>query len=140
MYLSPSSHPLLSLVVFVFQLVGVAIRADVPMAMDLLPCFWKNLKEEPLVVADLREADIITYNFTQQLLEVCIYVSSILDEQFIFGCGQVKDEAEFEELVSGLTQSIGKEEECDHRLMFSHKTLAGHVVELCENGSKTPVR
>ena len=55
---------------FFGQLVGVAIRADVPIALDLLPCFWKSLKGEPLSLDDLREADCITYHLTQKLLAV----------------------------------------------------------------------
>ena len=46
------------------------MRADVPVALDLLPCFWKSLKGEPLSISDLQEADFLTYSFTQQLLEV----------------------------------------------------------------------
>ena len=55
---------------FFGQLVGVAIRADVPIALDLLPCFWKSLKGEALSLDDLREADCITYNLTQKMLKV----------------------------------------------------------------------
>ena len=52
------------------QLLGVAIRADMPVALDLLPCFWKCLRGEGLTLTDLREADCITYNLTQKMLEV----------------------------------------------------------------------
>ena len=41
-----------------------------PIALDLLPCFWKCLKGEGLILADLKEADCITYNLTQKILEV----------------------------------------------------------------------
>lgn len=57
-------------VLHVPQLLGVAIRADVPIALDLLPCFWKSLKGEPLTMSDLKEADCVTYNLTQKMLEV----------------------------------------------------------------------
>ena len=56
---------------FFGQLLGVAIRADVPIALDLLPCFWKSLKGETLSLDDLREADCITYNLTKRMLKVC---------------------------------------------------------------------
>ena len=52
------------------QLLGVAIRADVPVALDLLPCFWKSLREEPLTLDDIKDADWLTYSHTQRLLEV----------------------------------------------------------------------
>ena len=55
---------------FFGQLVGVAIRADVPIALDLLPCFWKSLKGEPLSLADLRDADCITFHLTEKMLSV----------------------------------------------------------------------
>ena len=57
---------------FFGQLVGVAIRADVPIALDLLPCFWKSLKGEPLLLEDLKEADCITYHLTEKVLSVSI--------------------------------------------------------------------
>ena len=57
---------------FFGQLVGVAIRADVPIALDLLPCFWKSLKGEPLSLEDLKEADCITYHLTEKMLSVSI--------------------------------------------------------------------
>ena len=41
-----------------------------PVALDLLPSFWKSLKGQRLGVADLREADCLTFNLTQQMLDV----------------------------------------------------------------------
>ena len=57
---------------FFGQLVGVAIRADVPMALDLLPCFWKSLKGQSLSLADLRDADCITFHLTEKMLSVSL--------------------------------------------------------------------
>ena len=62
---------------FFGQLVGVAIRADVPIALDLLPSFWKSLKGETLSLADLKEADCITYHLTQKMLSVNQLLSSV---------------------------------------------------------------
>ena len=59
-----------------FQLLGVAIRADVPVALDLLPCFWKSLKDEELTLQDIKDADVITYSLTKNIIEVggAIYI------------------------------------------------------------------
>ena len=45
-----------------------------PISLDLLPSFWKSLREERLELSDLREADCITYNLTQKMLDVSVYV------------------------------------------------------------------
>lgn len=47
------------------------MRADVPVAIDLLDCFWKNLRGEELTLEDLKEADTITYTLTKKIIEVC---------------------------------------------------------------------
>ena len=45
------------------QLLGITIRADIPLGLDLLPVFWKNLVGLDLdTIVDLQEADIMTYN------------------------------------------------------------------------------
>ena len=51
-------------------MLGVAIRADVPVALDLLLCFWKSLKGEPFSLDDLKEADHVTYSLTKNIIEV----------------------------------------------------------------------
>ena len=39
------------------------MRADIPLGLDLLPVFWKNLVGLELdATVDLQEADIMTYN------------------------------------------------------------------------------
>lgn len=48
----------------------MVIRADVPIALDLLPCFWKCVKGEILSVEDLKETDYITYSYTKNIIEV----------------------------------------------------------------------
>lgn len=43
------------------------MRADIPLGLDLLPVFWKNLVGVPLdPITDLQEADIITYNYIKK--------------------------------------------------------------------------
>lgn len=44
-----------------------------PISLDLLPSFWKSLKRESLELSDLREADCITYNLTQKMLDVSVW-------------------------------------------------------------------
>ena len=60
--------------IYLLQLLGVAIRADMPISLDLLPSFWKSLKKERLELSALREADCITYNLTQKMLDVSVCV------------------------------------------------------------------
>ena len=70
LYPGPMAYSEEKLLLFFGQLVGVAIRADVPMTLDLLPCFWKSLKGTPLSLADLRDTDCITYHLTEKMLSV----------------------------------------------------------------------
>ena len=65
---------IIHLSVYLLQLLGVAIRADMPISLDLLPSFWKSLKKERLELSDLREADCITHNLTQKMLDVSVCV------------------------------------------------------------------
>ena len=48
-----------------------------PIALDLLPSFWKSLREEQLELRDLQEADCITYNLTQKMLDVRMCVGMV---------------------------------------------------------------
>ena len=53
------------------QLLGVALRADIPLALDLLSSFWKCLVGVALDPdRDLEEADCITYDYIKKLTEV----------------------------------------------------------------------
>ncbi len=53
------------------QLLGIALRSDIPLALDLLPSFWKSLLNLPLDPHDdLRETDILTYNYLRRFSEV----------------------------------------------------------------------
>lgn len=56
---------------FFGQLLGIAIRADVPLPLDLLGSFWKGLVGESLdPEQDLQEADVLTYNYVKKFENV----------------------------------------------------------------------
>lgn len=68
---SPITYGEEQLLHFLGQLLGIAIRADVPLPLDLLPSFWKTLVGEPLDPdQDLQEADILTYNYVKKFESV----------------------------------------------------------------------
>lgn len=68
---SPITYAEEQLFHFFGQLLGIAIRADVPLPLDLLPSFWKTLVGEPLDPdVDLQEADILTYNYVKKFENV----------------------------------------------------------------------
>ncbi|XP_077866440.1 putative E3 ubiquitin-protein ligase HECTD4 [Saccoglossus kowalevskii] len=53
---------------FFGQLLGISIRANIPIGLDLLSTFWKCLVDYPLdLETDLQEADILTYSFIKKL-------------------------------------------------------------------------
>ena len=55
---------------FFGQLLGVIIRADIPVGLDIMPYFWRALLGKELTLNDLREADIVTYTLTEKILQV----------------------------------------------------------------------
>ncbi|KTG47440.1 hypothetical protein cypCar_00035587, partial [Cyprinus carpio] len=62
---------------FFGQLLGIAIRADVPLPLDLLGSFWKGLVGEALdPEADFREADLLTYNYIKKFENLCVCLFS----------------------------------------------------------------
>lgn len=67
----PISYAEEQLLHFFGQLLGIAIRADVPLPLDLLGSFWKGLVAEPLdPEQDLQEADVLTYNYVKKFENV----------------------------------------------------------------------
>lgn len=67
----PISYAEEQLLHFFGQLLGIAIRADVPLPLDLLGSFWKGLVGESLdPEQDLQEADVLTYNFVNKFENV----------------------------------------------------------------------
>lgn len=69
----PISYAEEQLLQFFGQLLGIAIRADVPLPLDLLGSFWKGLVGEALdPEQDLQEADVLTYNYVKKFENVSI--------------------------------------------------------------------
>lgn len=80
---SPISYGEEQLLHFFGQLLGIAIRADVPLPLDLLPSFWKILVGEPLEPdVDLQEADVLTYNYVKKFENVSLLWGRILFPSF----------------------------------------------------------
>ncbi|OWF52164.1 E3 ubiquitin-protein ligase HECTD4 [Mizuhopecten yessoensis] len=105
----PMTFPEERLLQFFGQLLGITMRADIPLGMDLLTCFWKVLVGVNLdPVTDLQEADQITYNYIKKI-EMC------------------ESEAELQTLCA------------DVYPRFVFNSLAGEEVELVPKGSNIPV-
>ena len=108
----------------------MSVRADVPFAIDFLPCFWKSFKGETLSLEDLCEADCITYNLTNKMLT----------------CSSPE---EFDELIASVLHGRGPSEEGEgtpssvstihEGLKFTLTSLDGIEVELCQNGKERTV-
>ncbi len=117
---------------FSLQLLGVAIRADMPIALDLLPCFWKSLKGEPLSLSDLKEADCVTYNLTARILE-CSSAEEL--EEVVTGLhhgrGVADDEGEEKRVGMGHAHLDG--------LRFVFTRLDGAEVVICPGGKERRV-
>nr|XP_019589541.1 PREDICTED: probable E3 ubiquitin-protein ligase HECTD4 isoform X6 [Rhinolophus sinicus] len=110
---------------FLGQLLGIAIRADVPLPLDLLPSFWKTLVGEPLDPdLDLQEADILTYNYVKKF-------------------ESINDETELEALCAEITSQHLASESPDSPnkpcCRFTYLTMTGEEVELCSRGRHIPV-
>ncbi|KAG8597816.1 hypothetical protein GDO81_002399 [Engystomops pustulosus] len=122
---SPITYAEEQLLHFFGQLLGIAIRADVPLPLDLLPCFWKMLVGEPLdPETDLYEADILTHNYIKKF-------------------ENVNDEAELEALCAEIASQHLPSESPDSPnkpcCKFTYPTMTGEEVELCANGRHIPV-
>ncbi|XP_066272380.1 LOW QUALITY PROTEIN: probable E3 ubiquitin-protein ligase HECTD4 [Branchiostoma lanceolatum] len=102
---------------FLGQLLAVAVRADVPLPLDLLTPFWKGLVGLPLDEDDLREADILTYNYITRLAE------AETESDFWTMCADVCP-AQLQEGEGG-----------EHPLCsFTFSSVTGEDVELCAGG------
>ncbi|KAI8513246.1 putative E3 ubiquitin-protein ligase HTD4 [Branchiostoma belcheri] len=102
---------------FLGQLLGVAVRADVPLPLDLLTPFWKGLVGLPLDEDDLREADILTFNYITRLAE------AETESDFWAVCAEVCP-AQLQEGEGG-----------EHPLCsFTFSSVTGEDVELCPGG------
>ncbi|XP_045632479.1 probable E3 ubiquitin-protein ligase HECTD4 isoform X3 [Ursus americanus] len=122
---SPITYGEEQLLHFLGQLLGIAIRADVPLPLDLLPSFWKTLVGEPLDPdQDLQEADILTYNYVKKF-------------------ESINDETELEALCAEIASQHlaiespeGPNKPC---CRFTYLTMTGEEVELCSRGRHIPV-
>ncbi|XP_062445743.1 probable E3 ubiquitin-protein ligase HECTD4 isoform X2 [Rhea pennata] len=122
---SPITYAEEQLFHFFGQLLGIAIRADVPLPLDLLPSFWKTLVGEPLDPdVDLQEADILTYNYVKKI-------------------ENINDETELEALCAEIaSQHLATESpDCPNKpcCKFTYLTMTGEEVELCPRGRHIPV-
>ncbi|XP_061866392.1 probable E3 ubiquitin-protein ligase HECTD4 isoform X2 [Colius striatus] len=122
---SPITYAEEQLLHFFGQLLGIAIRADVPLPLDLLPSFWKTLVGEPLDPdVDLQEADILTYNYIKKF-------------------ENINDETELEALCAEIaSQHLATESpDCPNKpcCKFTYLTMTGEEVELCPRGRHIPV-
>ncbi|XP_064322087.1 probable E3 ubiquitin-protein ligase HECTD4 isoform X2 [Phalacrocorax carbo] len=122
---SPITYAEEQLFHFFGQLLGIAIRADVPLPLDLLPSFWKTLVGEPLDPdIDLQEADILTYNYVKKF-------------------ENINDETELEALCAEIaSQHLATESpDCPNKpcCKFTYLTMTGEEVELCPRGRHIPV-
>ncbi|NXE40091.1 HECD4 ligase, partial [Ptilorrhoa leucosticta] len=122
---SPITYAEEQLFHFFGQLLGIAIRADVPLPLDLLPSFWKTLVGEPLDPdVDLQEADILTYNYVKKF-------------------ENISDETELEALCAEIaSQHLATESpDCPNKpcCKFTYLSLTGEEVELCPRGRHIPV-
>jgi len=79
----PMTFPIAKMLEYVGQLVGIALRADVPIALDLLPCFWKTLVGDPLVFDDIVVADPLASKMIVRLRQITTeeaYTAMLKDE------------------------------------------------------------
>ena len=54
------------------------MRADIPLGVELLPVFWKNLVNITLdPITDLQDADVLTYNYIKKV-ELVRYFQALL--------------------------------------------------------------
>ncbi|XP_031704959.1 probable E3 ubiquitin-protein ligase HECTD4 isoform X2 [Anarrhichthys ocellatus] len=121
----PVSYAEEQLLHFFGQLLGIAVRADVPLPLDLLGSFWKVLVGESLdPEQDLQEADVLTYNYVKKF-------------------ENTSDEEELEALcaeISSLHHS-GESPDSPSRpcCTFTYVTMLGDEVELCQGGRSLTV-
>ncbi|XP_036454105.1 probable E3 ubiquitin-protein ligase HECTD4 isoform X4 [Colossoma macropomum] len=121
----PISYAEEQLLHFFGQLLGIAIRADVPLPLDLLGSVWKGLVGEVLDPdADLQEADLLTYNYIKKF-------------------ESVTDEAELEALCAEISSQNHSGESPDSPsspcCTFTYVTMSGEEVELRQGGRNLTV-
>ncbi|XP_030847057.1 probable E3 ubiquitin-protein ligase HECTD4 [Strongylocentrotus purpuratus] len=128
----PMTYPEERMLLFFGQLLGIAMRADIPLALDLLPSFWKCLVQEPLDPdQDLAEADIATHRFLQKMEQ------AQTEEEFSAVCSVIVaaylHHHDQDSLSSPGAACAGMS------LHFEYPNMMGDLVELCPNGHEIPV-
>ncbi|XP_056457694.1 probable E3 ubiquitin-protein ligase HECTD4 isoform X1 [Gadus chalcogrammus] len=121
----PISYADEQLLHFLGQLLGIAIRADVPLPLDLLASFWKGLVGQPLDPEhDLQDADLLTYNYVKKF-------------------ESVGDEGEMDALCAEISSQYHSGESPDSPgrpcCTFTYVTMTGEEVELCQGGHNIAV-
>ncbi|MBN3309272.1 HECD4 ligase, partial [Amia calva] len=122
---SPISYAEEQLLHFFGQLLGIAIRADVPLPLDLLSSFWKGLVGEALdPEADLQDADLLTYNYVKKF-------ESVNDETELEGvCAEITSQHHSNESPESPNKPCCK---------FTYITMTGDEIELCPGGRNITV-
>uniref|UniRef100_A0A6Q2ZID3 HECT domain-containing protein n=1 Tax=Esox lucius TaxID=8010 RepID=A0A6Q2ZID3_ESOLU len=117
---SPISYAEEQLLHFFGQLLGIGIRADVPLPLDLLGSFWKGLVGEPLdPEQDLQEADLLTYNYVKKF-------ESVSEEEDLEAlCAEMSSQHHSGESPDSPSQPC---------CTFTYITMTGEEVELCQGG------
>ncbi|XP_039598680.1 probable E3 ubiquitin-protein ligase HECTD4 [Polypterus senegalus] len=121
----PISYAEEQLLHFLGQLFGIAIRADVPLPLDLLSSFWKMLVGEALDPdADLQEVDVLTYTYIKK-------IESVTDETELEAlCTEVTSQHYPNESPESPTKPCCK---------FTYVSMTGEEVELCPGGRNITV-
>ena len=103
-------------------MLGIAIRADVPLPLDLLGSVWKGLVGEVLDPdADLQEADVLTYNYIKKFESVRHTHWLNLTSLSCF--------THYSGFVSVLTKTLSKHENTILCIKPSFNLLNGHYVQ-----------
>ncbi|XP_071497133.1 probable E3 ubiquitin-protein ligase HECTD4 [Diadema antillarum] len=125
------TYPEERMLIFFGQLLGIAMRADIPLSLDLVPSFWKCLVQEPLDLdQDLAEADFITHKFLTRMEQ------AQTEEEFEALCTELAV-AHFHhdpDAMSTPEAASSSQSALSVALHFEYPSLVGDLVELCPNG------
>ncbi len=64
----PLSYSASKMLEFVGVLIGVALRADVPLALDMMPAFWKGLAGDIVTAEDINNSDLGTFRHIAEVM------------------------------------------------------------------------
>ena len=81
-------------------MLGVTIRADIPLGMDMLACVWKNLVGVNLdPVTDLQDADEHTYSYIKKIEMVRLVINPFTPADLFSSSKAVNGKLHFSYLV-----------------------------------------